>query len=149
MGKDLSTLKNNSIIIENKTNFRIPDELFYPVLKVVFEEEKISKDKTVGIVLTTDEIIRKYNKKYLGRDSITDVMSFQVDDPGLPYLGDIMIDIEVAEKQKGNNNLNEELQILFLHGLLHLLGYDHISIAQKKNMEIKEKKYWKKIKEEK
>ncbi len=57
--------------------------------------------------------------------------------------------IKVLKKQKGNKNLNEELQILFLHGLLHLLGYDHISVAQKKIMEIKEKKYWKKIKGEK
>jgi probable rRNA maturation factor len=87
------------------------------------------------------------NRKYLGRDTLTDVISFPSDQEIAPFLGDIIIDIEVADRQKGERDLISELQFLFLHGLLHLLGYDHISTAAEMLMKKKERKYFSLIKE--
>jgi len=104
-------------------------------------------NRTVNVLLTDDGSIRDYNKKYLGKDTLTDVISFTSDLSFMPFLGDIIIDTAVAEEQKGKNTLTEELQYLFMHGLLHLLGYDHISTEAGKVMKMKEQKYFLILKE--
>ena len=69
--------------------------------------------------------MRRFNKRYAGKDSATDVLSFQAEwDEEEPYLGDILISAETAERQR-KARLETELQILALHGVLHLMGYDH------------------------
>ena len=70
------------------------------------------------------------------------------DSPVSPLdLGDIIIDTTIADEQKENRTLILELQELFLHGLLHLLGYDHLSAAQDAIMKEKEEIYSIKLKE--
>ena len=78
---------------------------------------------TVGIV--SDRRVRRLNRVYRQRDTPTDVLSFPSRDPW--YLGDIVIAAGVARRQaKGaGHSLQTELRVLALHGLLHLLGYDH------------------------
>ncbi len=125
----------------------ITSSVFTTVLDILREEEKISKDAFLVLKLSKDGSIRDLNRKYLGRNTLTDVISFQADMPGIPLLGDIIIDINVANGQKENRTLEEELQVLFLHGLLHLLGYDHLGVEQRKEMKKKEKKYFSKLKE--
>lgn len=125
----------------------ITSSVFTTVLDILREEEKISKDAFLVLKLSKDGSIRDLNRKYLGRNKLTDVISFQADMPGIPLLGDIIIDINVANGQKENRTLEEELQVLFLHGLLHLLGYDHLGVEQRKEMKKKEKKYFSKLKE--
>ncbi len=80
-----------------------------------------------SVVLLRDETIRRYNQKFRGKNSPTDVLSFPAKpDSSEPeeYLGDILISVESADRQK-MADLPGELKILCLHGLLHLLGYDH------------------------
>lgn len=101
----------------------------------------------IGLTLCEGETIREMNRKFRGNDSKTDVLSFTGEYPAIPQLGDIIIDIEQASAQKGNMSLNYEVQILFLHGLLHVLGYDHMSRQQQLVMQEKEKFYQKYIKE--
>ena len=144
----MSIRKHNSIFLENKTSVKIDESSFYCVWETIVKKEKLNKNAKVNILLVNDKIIRGYNKKYLGRDEPTDVIVFSTEIPQIHFLGDIIIDTEQAEKQKDSRTLNVELQRLFLHGLLHLLGYDHISAAQKKNMTSKENEYWKLIKGE-
>jgi probable rRNA maturation factor len=87
----------------------------------------------VTIVLATDARVRKLNHDYRGKDYATDVLSFPDDDAvngvkGKPrHLGDIVIARGVAARQarEAGHALATELRILALHGLLHLLGYDH------------------------
>jgi probable rRNA maturation factor len=93
----------------------------------------------VTIVLATDARVRKLNHDYRGKDYATDVLSFPGDDDGAPaaaaaknaktarHLGDIVIARGVATRQARDvgHALATELRILALHGLLHLLGYDH------------------------
>ena len=141
----MNTRKLNSIFIENKTSIKSDESAFSRVWEIIAEKENLKKDAFVNVLITDDETIKTYNKKYLGRDEATDVISFSAEILQISFLGDIIIDIEQAEKQKDIESLNTELQRLFLHGLLHLLGYDHLSAVQEKDMKSKEREYWKLI----
>ena len=79
----------------------------------------------VTIALVSDARIRALNREYRQKDAATDVLSFPADEPGT--LGDIVIAAGVARRQatEAGHSLQTELRVLALHGLLHLLGYDH------------------------
>lgn len=83
-----------------------------------------------SVVLVSDRAMRRFNRDFSGNDYATDVLSFpnqpeSWEDPkGKPYLGDILISVETANTQR-RGSLLDELKLLALHGLLHLLGYDH------------------------
>jgi probable rRNA maturation factor len=81
--------------------------------------------KSFSIVFITDEMIRRYNNRYRGIDKPTDVLSFSGD---RLYLGDILISSETAYNQALNSrtlSFDRNVRRLILHGLLHLMGYDH------------------------
>jgi len=83
---------------------------------------------TVDVLITNDREMRVLNKRYRGKDSTTDVLSF----PAVAWLpgklaGDLAISADIARvnaKEFGHTSL-EEIKILILHGVLHLAGYDH------------------------
>ena len=79
----------------------------------------------VTVALISDERMRTLNRAYRGKDYATDVLSFPVEDE--TFLGDIAIATGVAQRQADDagHPVATELKILALHGLLHLLGYDH------------------------
>ncbi len=138
---------NNNLHIDNQANADINCEDLIQMMNLVINQENLSKDSFVNLRLSCDGEIRKLNAVYLGRDSLTDVISFQANMPGFPGLGDIIIDTNVASAQKGERSLSEEILILFLHGLLHLLGYDHLNSRQAKIMQKKEHEFLKLFKE--
>ncbi len=80
---------------------------------------------SLTIALVPDARIRALNRRYRGKDAATDVLSFPAGEPGV--LGDVVIAVGVARRQAqdAGHALQTELRILALHGLLHLLGYDH------------------------
>ena len=80
----------------------------------------------VALVLAGDRTLRRFNRVYRGQDRPTDVLSFP-GDGGLGGLGDILISVETAERnaRAGGRSLPGELDVLALHGFLHVLGYDH------------------------
>lgn len=81
--------------------------------------------------ISTNRVLQEFNRKYRGMDEATDVLSFEneYDDPqdGSHVLGDILISIEKAAEQstKGGHTLEQELEMLLVHGILHLCGHDH------------------------
>jgi probable rRNA maturation factor len=89
----------------------------------------------VTVALVDDRTIRRLNRTFAGRDRATDVLSFAAGDAGVPArgaarapsLGDIVIATGVARRQASaaGHSYAHELRVLALHGLLHLLGYDH------------------------
>lgn len=89
---------------------------------------KLALETGFSVVLISDSSMARYNMRYRGRKEPTDVLSFP--DSRLPgeepngYLGDILISVETAERRK-RTDLKQEIETLCLHGLLHLLGYDH------------------------
>jgi len=81
----------------------------------------------VSVALVSDHRIRDLNRRYRKKDDATDVLSFGTGGAGDSYLGDIVIARGVARRQAraaGHSELTE-LRVLALHGLLHLMGYDH------------------------
>lgn len=116
-------------------------------------------DFDLGIWITTNTTIRHYNKTYRHKDKPTDILSFPFHpelQPGQKIktrsdddknLGDIIISAEYVMDfiQKSGETLETRLQILLIHGVCHLLGYDHITDEQFAQMQRKEKFLLKKL----
>lgn len=94
----------------------------------------------LSIFLTSDSHLQALNQQHLGIDAPTDVLSFPADetdpDTGDLYLGDILISYPRAQAQAsaGGHSTKDELQLLVVHGVLHLMGYDHADAEGKKRM---------------
>jgi probable rRNA maturation factor len=99
-----------------------------------------SPDSEITIVLTNDEELHRLNQRYLGVDAPTDVLSFPADfidpDSHNPYLGDVLVSVERARQQAEaqSHSTEQELMLLIVHGVLHLLGHDHAEPAEKERM---------------
>jgi len=90
------------------------------------------QDKEISILFTDDEYISQLNKRYLNREGPTNVIAFPLlekeeERMGIPILGDIIISVDTAkrEAEEAGIDLEERLLRLVIHGILHLLGYDH------------------------
>lgn len=102
------------------------------VINYLIKKEKI-KNATFNIAIVNNKEIRRLNREYRNIDKYTDVLSFALEDHkdniknDFRILGDIYISIDKAIKQKDTyeHSLLRELSFLSVHGLLHLLGYDH------------------------
>ena len=89
-------------------------------------KESITKEK-IEVVFCGDEKIKEINKSIRGVDKISDVLSFPLEKVPFSPIGSIVINIDEAKRvsKKLGHTLNEEIALLFIHGLLHLLGFDH------------------------
>lgn len=118
------------ILFDNRTEMEINSEI------LAFLEQILAKLSTqnVELLLVSDDEIRALNREFLGKDYATDVLSFPLDFSEFAesrldsaILGSIVISFEIADSvaKLQNHSLQTELAILFTHGLLHLLGYNH------------------------
>ncbi len=104
----------------------------------------------VSVILVDDQYIRELNRDYRGVDRPTDVLSFALDEgeemPDVAeenhLLGDIYISLDTAKRQaeEYGHSLEREIAFLALHGVLHLLGYDHMEETETKAMREQEKR---------
>ena len=104
----------------------------------------------LDVVLVSDDRIRMYNKTYRGHDTATDVLSFAFSDSA-PFpspreeknLGQIIINLEDVSRTARKRHVEEKdiAHFLFVHGLLHVLGYDHMKKGDEKKMRDAEKRY--------
>jgi probable rRNA maturation factor len=90
----------------------------------------------VSLQLAGDADLRRLNRQHLGRDYATDVLSFPAGEAGAGYLGDLAISVPraAAQARAGGHPLKAELQLLVVHGVLHLLGHDHSAPRRKARM---------------
>lgn len=118
--------------------------------KAVFASEMPNKSIELSITFCDQEQMRTYNRDFRGKNSNTDILTF-VSNPNLEMgikemqdilICDILIDIIQVDKQKGSNTFKQELLQVFIHGLLHVCGYDHIRSEARNLMEDKEKMYY-------
>lgn len=126
----------------------IPTPLPHPVDEAVLEKaarttlqhQSAALDSDLTLVLADDAQLHTLNRDFLGIDSPTDVLSFPASetDPetGSRYIGDILLSVERAALQAGKagHTLMDELQLLVVHGVLHLLGHDHAGAEEKAQM---------------
>lgn len=110
------------IDIENGTEFEIEISILENITKAL-------TNKDIELIVVKNDEIQELNKEYRNIDKPTDVLSFPMDleISNMPLLGSIVISTDfVEEKAKEyNHSFNEEFTLLFIHGLLHLLGFDH------------------------
>jgi len=108
------------IDFENKTSLDFDVKNLYKIYNLL-------TNKDIEVILTTNDEIQKINKEYRNIDKPTDVLSFPLENlPHMP-LGSIIISIDMAKEYAKiyKHSIEDEIKLLFLHGLLHLLGYDH------------------------
>ena len=125
-------------------------EIIKRVLQKCFEIEKLeNKNLYVNVVLTNAKNIKSINKEHRGIDRETDVLSFpmfekdeiaSLDNTNEDILGDMVISIERVEEQakEYGHSFERELAYMVVHSFYHLLGYDHMTEEDKKEMREKE-----------
>ena len=127
------------IHIDNQQDF-LESALLQRAARLTLDLESAPVDADITIVLTDDAQLHELNKEFLGVDAPTDVLSFPASesDPetGTPYLGDILISIPRAKEQAqaSGHSVEAEVQLLVVHGTLHLMGHDHAEAEEKARM---------------
>ncbi len=120
-----------------------PEPLHQAVLATLIHQ-RVEDPCELAVVVTNDEVLRELNHRYRGVDAPTDVLAFPdetrgpfVGVPGLPrYLGDVIISFRHAEAQAAEvgHDVQVEMQLLVVHGVLHLLGYDDVTEERRAQM---------------
>jgi probable rRNA maturation factor len=123
------------------------------LMRHCLDSEGIEADAGCGLILAGDRMLRTLNRQWRGLDRATDVLSFPLEDgPPLPpeaderdarLLGEILVSVPRCLEQAGDAGVDpgEELARLVIHGLLHVLGYDHELIPDRKRMSPRERRY--------
>lgn len=91
----------------------------------------------ISLLLTGDDEVQTLNRDWRGKDTPTDVLSFEASQEDRPFLGDIAVSYGVASRDAIENNiaLDQHLSHLLIHAYLHLIGYDHIEDTEAVKME--------------
>jgi len=129
------------IEVSNLTTSSVDEQFLKKIGEKVLKEEK--KEGDLSIVLLGQGKMRKLNKKYRGKNRVTDVLAFPNKELGL---GEIVICFREVKKnaKRFNSTLEKELARVLIHGILHLLGYDHEkSEIKAQEMEEKQNHYLK------
>jgi probable rRNA maturation factor len=138
-------------IVWNKKIKKI-DPFFNEITKFFPKKYKFLKKKvSLTVSLSNNKNIKKLNKRFRKINKSTDVLSFpsekNIDIKKNPYLGDIIISYEFMNKPRKKTNLEFKKKVIkiFIHGFLHLLGYDHAKLKDFKKMLKEEEKIYKLI----
>jgi probable rRNA maturation factor len=130
-----------------------PDVFFNSLMQAFPKKYKFIKKKLcLTILLSNNKNIKKLNKKFRNKNKATDVLSFpsekKINIKKSSYIGDIIISFEFMNKPKVLSTLEFKNKVtkIFIHGFLHLLGYDHIKLKDFKMMSIQEEKIYQTIK---
>lgn len=127
----------------------VDKKVFLAVAKIVFKGEN-RKIETLSLAFVKKEEIKKLNKKFRGKNKATDVLSFEINEPfgmaqgGEKVFGEIVICPEIVKENSKKYCVTYKTEMLrmFIHGILHLCGYDHEkSKKEEKIMEEKQEKY--------
>ena len=121
----------------------VDSERVKEVIAMTLKMAKVRRHVSLGLRVVTDEMIKKMNAKYRGKDKVTDVLSFRVEDTNgfvmpkeVSELGDIVIARgQVARQARAiGRDVPAEFMLMVSHGTLHLLGYDHGTLEEETRM---------------
>jgi probable rRNA maturation factor len=131
-----------------QTDIEIDTRTFDIIFTQMKSESVFSSDDSICVIFTTDAQIKELNHKYRGKNQATDVLTFTSEVKNIPFKGDIVINIEQADRQKPTESHSQryssrerEIVYLFIHGLLHLAGMDHLNKKSQSQMYLFENKY--------
>ena len=140
-----------SIILDNKVwkkDIKNINFFFKKKLKIVSNVYFLKKkNHYFTILLTTNKFIKKLNNKFRKKNKTTDVLSFPFNEKikKNSFLGDVVISYEIVKKRSYNSSFSRELDKMWVHGLLHLLGYNHKKLKDYSKIYNKEKIILKKL----
>ena len=152
-----SKMINADVVVENKLwnkKIKSPSKYIKKKIKKIFKFNSIKRRRFSLTILLTDNSKMKYlNKKFRNKNKITDVLSFPNLEPAdlkkktntEIYLGDIALSYEIINRRSKDSNFNLEFDKMWIHGYLHLLGYDHKKFRDYKVMKRTENKILKLI----
>lgn len=142
------TFFNN--VLNKKFLFKKNKEKLYQLLNEITKELNLKNQFVVSLNIVKGKKMQILNYKYRNVDKTTDVLSFSQNElfANIYDLGDIFINGELLEEQAKSIGSDQDTEFLFLfmHGLLHLIGYDHINIEDEKKMINRQKEIFKKLK---
>jgi probable rRNA maturation factor len=127
------------IFVESESGQAFPADLLERAARAALDLSGVP-DADLSIVIVNDVRIQGLNRDFLGHDAPTDVLSFPADEPdpetGRRYLGDVVISFMRAAEQAGERGhaVEAEMQLLVVHGVLHLLGHDHAEAGERDRM---------------
>lgn len=135
------------ILISNEQDIPVDEDALIKIARHALEYEGVRENSELSIALVDEEKIRELNATYRGKDTPTDVLSFESADideaiDEMPHLlGDVVICPSVAAKQADEygQTFEQEMALLLVHGILHLLGYDHITDEEAEEMQARER----------
>ena len=126
-----------------KKKIKSPDYYLKKKFNKLLNKFKITSNvQEISIFLTNSEKMRQLNLRFRKKNKPTDVLSFPINivKKKIGYLGDIAISYEIVNKRSKKSNFNYEFDKMWVHGYLHLLGYDHKKIREFEKMHKIEKK---------
>lgn len=132
----------NDYQIEIQVDVDAPENIEETLVKAALRtlhREEVAGPAGLSVLLTDDSTVRRLNRDYRDEDQVTDVLSFPTGEaiPGSgDYLGDIAISVAQARSQAetAGHSVEDELALLTIHGVLHLLGHDHADDDEKERM---------------
>ena len=137
---------NADVVIENKLwnkKIKNPNNYIQKKIKKIIQFNSLKKKRlSLTILLTGNSKMKYLNKKFRNKNKTTDALSFPNLDPvdlkkkinTKIYLGDIALSYEIINRRSKNSNFNTEFDKMWIHGYLHLLGYDHKKVRDYKVM---------------
>ncbi len=135
----------------------LDEERLRKIIEAALKAENVGDNVEMSLLVTGQEKIHQLNKEYRGKDKPTDVLSFAMQDElppedgeeltfiappdGIKHLGEIIISYPqaVIQAEEHSHSAEKEAAVLTVHGVLHLLGYDHIEDEEAEEMEAREK----------
>ncbi len=123
-----------SVPVARRVKAPVSDMWVKKTVEAALRGAKTKGAAEVGVVFVSDLEMTKLNAKHRGKKKTTDVLSFADGERGL--LGDVVISVAQAERQAkaAGKSLRSELALLIVHGVLHLLGYDHETLKDERVM---------------
>lgn len=121
----------------------LPRARLEEIARTVLEGEKVSNAK-ISLAFVDNPTIHDINKRFLNHDEPTDVITFPLSDPGAKTLeGELVIGVEIAMEQAKDrgHDVNDELGLYVIHGLLHLCGFDDTNPSAEREMRRAERYY--------
>lgn len=141
----MNKLKNEKIFL-NLNDCDIKEDDYQAIVEacqVALGQEGIEDEVAISLSLVSPEEIQELNRTYRQVDSVTDVLSFPINESfdGHLELGDVVINLDriASQAQEYGHSFKHELQYLTVHSILHCLGYDHMDPEDKKVMRAREK----------
>lgn len=141
------------IFVADEQDVPLSTEALRELADLVLREESLPDDTEVSLLFVSEQQMAEYNERFMGRSGPTDVLAFPLEsltpgavparNPGQPplNLGDVVISPSYvsAQSEQLDVGFHEELSLMVVHGLLHLLGYDHDQDENARQMEDRER----------